>query len=88
MANSFKLKIVTPEMVFFDGEAESVIVKTRDGFEGYMAGRTPLCKLLAEDGEVRYREPGASDFKTAALKGGFVEVKDLVLIYSDLAEER
>ena len=35
---SFKLKIITPEKVFFDEETEQIIVRTTEGDIGILAG--------------------------------------------------
>ncbi len=35
---TFKLKIITPEKVFFDGDTEQVIVRTTEGDTGVLYG--------------------------------------------------
>ena len=50
-----------------------------------MAGHTWAVKLLAA-GELWLQEAGAKDFKIAALAGGFVDVKDNLVIFTDAAE--
>jgi len=59
--NSFALKIVTPDGLVFDGQAEELIVRTVTGDMGILAGHTdcvaPLGMGLATvviDGEKRY----------------------------------
>ena len=39
---SFKLKIITPEKVFFDEETEQIIVRTTEGDIGILAGHEML----------------------------------------------
>ncbi|MDR1292804.1 MAG: ATP synthase F1 subunit epsilon [Clostridiales Family XIII bacterium] len=85
MAKSFKLEIVTPESIFYKGDAELVIVRTMDGDEGFMAGHTWACKLL-NIGEIWIQEAGQSDFKVAASAHGFVDVKNEVMVFVDAAE--
>ena len=85
MAKSFLLEIVTPEKLFYYGEAEIVIAKTLTGEEGYMAGHIWMCNLLGT-GELWFREHGSKDFKVAAISGGFVDVRDYILVYTDSAE--
>lgn len=85
MANSYTLEIVTPEKLFYMGEVEQVIVRTLDGEEAFMAHHSWACKLLAT-GELWIMEAGSKDYKIAALSGGFVDVRDSVIIYSDSAE--
>ena len=50
--NSFHLKIVTPDGVYFDGQAESVTVRTIAGYMGILAGHIDITTALA-DGEAR-----------------------------------
>ena len=59
--NSFSLKIVTPDGLVFDGQAEELVVRTTTGDMGILAGHTdcvaPLGMGLATvivDGEKRY----------------------------------
>jgi len=85
MANKFKLEIVTPERLFYDGEAELVIVRAMDGDEGFMAGHSWACKLL-DVGEIWIQEAGQKDFKIAAGAQGFIDVKDDMMIFIDAAE--
>ena len=85
MANSFMLEIVTPEKLFYLGKAEIVIAKTLTGEEGFMAGHSWACKLLGT-GELCIREAGAKDYRIAAVSGGFIDVRDQVLIFADSAE--
>ena len=42
----FKLKIITPEKVFFDGETEQIIVRTTVGDVGILNGHEPYCAAL------------------------------------------
>ncbi|MDD3169213.1 MAG: F0F1 ATP synthase subunit epsilon, partial [Eubacteriales bacterium] len=70
---------------FYKGEVELVIARTLTGDEGYMAGHTWAVKLLAA-GELWFQEAGSKDFKIAALAGGFVDVKDNIVIFTDAAE--
>ena len=69
----FPLKIVTPDGIAFDGQAESVTLRTTSGDMGILAGHTNLvaplgmgrCALVI-DGKRRY----------AACIGGMVSVMD------------
>ncbi|WP_300280228.1 hypothetical protein [Peptacetobacter sp.] len=42
MENSLKLKIITPNSIFFDGEVESVIVRTTGGERQILRNRRPF----------------------------------------------
>lgn len=87
MANSVKLEIITPSKLFYRGDVELVIVTTLEGDEGFMAGHSWACKLL-DIGELWIQEAGAApdDFRVAALAGGFIDVKDSIIIYTDAVE--
>jgi F-type H+-transporting ATPase subunit epsilon len=85
MANTFKLQIVTPERLFYEGDAEMVIVRTMSGDEGFMAGHAWACKLL-NVGEIWIQEKGKKDFRIAAGAQGFIDVKDEVTVFIDAAE--
>ena len=71
--NSFPLKIVTPDGLVYDGQAEELVVRTTSGDMGILAGHTdcvaPLGMGLATvmiDGQKRY----------GACIGGMVSVLD------------
>ena len=76
---------MTPEKLFYYGKAELVIARTLSGEEGFMAEHSWACKLLGT-GELWFREAGSPDFKLAAISGGFVDVRDNILIFTDSAE--
>jgi F-type H+-transporting ATPase subunit epsilon len=85
MAKTFKLEVITPERLFYEGDVEMVIVRTLVGYEGFMANHAWACKLLGT-GIMRIREAGQKDFKVAATTGGFIDVKDRVTVFVDAAE--
>ena len=87
MANTVKLEIVTPEKHFYRGEVELVIARTLNGDEGFMAGHTWGCKLL-DIGELWIREPEAeaNTYKLAAVGGGFIDIKESIIIFADYIE--
>lgn len=86
MAKTFKLEVITPERLFYEGDAEMVIVRTTLGYEGFLANHAPACKLLGT-GIMRIKEEGEKDFKHASTTGGFIDVKDNIFtIYADAAE--
>lgn len=67
----FKLKIITPEKVFFDGETEQIIVRTTVGDVGILNGHEPYCAALGI-GQLRIKLNG--EFHHAATSGGIVKV--------------
>lgn len=79
------LEVVTPEEMFYSGEVEMLIVKTFDGEEGFMAKHVWCCKLLAEKGFLKLRPKGEKAFKTADIRGGFVDIKEHFVVYTDEA---
>ncbi|MDD5823372.1 MAG: F0F1 ATP synthase subunit delta [Firmicutes bacterium] len=84
MAKTFNLDIITPSKKFYSGEVEHVIVRTPAGYEGFLADHTWTCKLL-DEGTIRFIEKGAGekDWKYAKATGGFIDVKESVIIYTD-----
>ena len=87
MANSVRLEIITPSKKFYQGDVELVIVRTLEGDEGFMKGHAWACKLL-DIGEMWIQEKGAAknSYKVAAIAGGFIDVKDTIIIYTDAVE--
>ncbi|HZK02187.1 MAG TPA: ATP synthase F1 subunit epsilon [Anaerovoracaceae bacterium] len=85
MAKTFKLEVITPERLFYEGDVEMVIVRTTLGYEGFLANHAWACKLLGT-GIMRLKEAGESKFKHASITGGFIDVKDRVTIFTDAAE--
>lgn len=87
MSRTIKLEVITPSKVFYRGKVELVIARTLDGDEGFMAGHSWACKLLDID-ELWIQEAGKSrdEFRVAAIAGGFIDVKDSIIIYTDAAE--
>lgn len=89
MSKLVKLEIMTPSKVFYRGMVNMVIVRTLEGDEGFMAGHSWACKLL-DVGELWIQEePNGTNgdgWKVAACAGGFVDVQDSIIIYTDAAE--
>lgn len=84
MAKMFRLEVITPERVFYEGDVEMLMLKTVDGYEGYMAGHNWQVKLL-ETGEMKIRLPGKKYLRAAAT-GGYIDVAEHILVYVDAAE--
>lgn len=87
MSKTVTLEVITPSKLFYRGQAELVIVRTLSGDEGFMAGHSWACKLL-DIGELWIQEEGKSrkNFRVAAIAGGFIDVKENIIIYTDAAE--
>jgi len=80
-----QLEVITPSKLFYKGDVELVIARTLSGDEGFMAGHTWAVKLL-DAGELWFQEEGSKDFRIAALAGGFIDVKEDIIIFTDAAE--
>ncbi len=85
--NTIHLKVITPVKTFYDDDIEMIIVKCLDGEEGFMAGHIRACKLL-DIGEMWIQEPGAEDLRPASIAGGFIDVRDDIVLFTDDAEWR
>ena len=72
MANTFYLEIITPERIFFSGQALSLILPALDGQHGVMAGHEPMVTAV-ESGVLKYRSEDGQ-WHRAAVSRGFAEV--------------
>jgi len=80
----FRLKIITPDRVFYEGDASMVELKTSEGEIGVYANHIPLTTILVP-GVLKITEP--EGIKQAALYSGFVEIlKDKVTVLAEIAE--
>ena len=70
---SFKLKIATPDGLEFEGEVESLLVRTAEGDAEILAGHTDFLSALGT-GRARIMVSGEKRF--ASSSGGFVSVKN------------
>ncbi len=71
---SFRLEIVTPEKVVFDGNVESVQVPASDGFMGVLPNHAPLLAELRV-GPVSVKEAGGAE-RLMVIADGFLQVAD------------
>lgn len=71
---TFKLKIITPEKIFYDGDAVQLIAKTAAGNIGILAGHTPYVANIVPS-PLRLSENG-TDFRVAAVSSGIVKVEN------------
>ncbi len=69
----FKLKVLTPEKVFFQGETEQLIAKTTSGYVGILKGHAPYVASLVP-AEMKIKVDGA--FRSAAISDGVVKVSE------------
>ncbi len=67
----FQLRIITPERVFYEGEATMIELTTTEGEIGIYKNHVPLTYIIAP-GILRIMETGET--KEAALHSGFIEI--------------
>lgn len=84
MAELFKLEIVTPDKVFYQGEASMVELTTTEGQIGIYAHHIPLTAIVAP-GVLQIHEEG--EVLRASLIEGFIEVlPEKITIMAEVAE--
>lgn len=86
MADSkyFKVKVISPDRVFYEGEADLLELKTSEGDIGILAGHIPLTCLIAP-GVMKITKDG--EVKEAALLEGFIEImQDHVTVLAESCE--
>ena len=82
--DNFRLKIITPERIFFDQDAYMVEFNTTEGEIGVYANHIPLTTII-KPGILTIRMDGEA--KEAALHSGFVEIlPDKVTILAEVLE--
>ncbi len=82
--NTFKLKIITPDRVFYEGEASMVEFNTTEGEIGVYRAHVPTTVIVAP-GILTITESGGS--KEAALHAGFAEIlQEQVTIMAEIVE--
>ncbi|MCR5802259.1 MAG: ATP synthase F1 subunit epsilon [Lachnospiraceae bacterium] len=80
----FTLRIVTPERVFYEGNAQMVEFNTTEGEIGVLPGHIPLT-VIVSPGLLRIHEE--EGVKTAALHAGFAEIlPDGISILAEIVE--
>ncbi len=81
----FKLRIITPERVFYEGDVLMVELTTTEGEIGILKRHIPLTAVVAPG--VLYIKESEEEYKAAALISGFVEVlPQEVTILAETAE--
>ncbi len=82
--NKFALKIITPDRVFYEGEAEMVEFNTTEGEIGIYKDHVPTTVIISP-GILTITE--GDDVKEAALHAGFAEIlQDRVTIMAEIVE--
>jgi len=78
MAKSFKVMIVTPDKVVFEGDAVSASIPGLAGYLGVWANHAPLVGAVVP-GVVKLSGPAAGHEQVFAVGTGFVEISDNVV---------
>ncbi len=82
--NTFQIRIITPERVFYEGEAEMVEFNTTEGEIGIYPGHIPLTVII-KPGILRIHEKEGE--RIAALHAGFAEIlPDKISILAEIIE--
>ena len=82
--NSFQLRIITPDRVFYEGEVDMVEFNTTEGQVGILPGHIPLT-VIVKPGILHISEPGEE--KQAALHSGFAEIlPERITILAEIIE--
>ena len=82
--NSFQLRIITPDRVFYEGEVDMVEFNTTEGQVGILPGHIPLT-VIVKPGILHISE--AQGEKQAALHSGFAEIlPDKITILAEIIE--
>lgn len=83
---SFKLKVVTPNEVAFEGKTISVVAPGTLGYLGILKDHAPLVTTLSK-GNLTYKDETGNPH-TFKIEGGFLEVqKNRVLVLTDKLEQ-
>ena len=78
------VEIVTPYEMFYEGQAEMVVVTGKDGEIGILPGHAPMVAALVP-GEVRFKIN--DEWKHAVLTNGYAEIgPELMIIVVNAAE--
>ena len=80
----FRLQVISPDRIFYDGNVEMVELTTSEGEMGVLKGHIPLTAILVP-GVLKIKEDG--QVKKAALHDGFVEIfQDHMTILAESCE--
>ena len=83
---ALQVELVSPERILYSGEADMVIARAANGDIAFLTGHAPFIGAL-DIGVVRIKPTDGGTEVSAAVHGGFVEVRDnRVIILSDVAE--
>lgn len=73
--NSYKLKIITPEKTFFDGETTQIVVRTSEGDAGILAGHIDYVSNILT-GPLKVKQEESGEYRIAAVADGIIIVSN------------
>lgn len=80
----FKLKVICPDRMFYEGEASMVELRTSEGEVGIYKNHIPMTMIIAP-GVLRIKEE--QETKEAAIHAGFIQVlPEEITILAEVAE--
>ena len=83
--NGFKLQIISPDRVFYEGEVSKLELNTSEGEVGIYKRHMPMTMIIMPGVMIITQDDG--EVKEAALHGGFLEVlPDKVTIMAEVVE--
>ena len=69
----FKLRVLTPEKIFFEDETEQLIAKTTSGYVGILKGHAPyVASIVPSEMKIKI----GSELRSAAISDGIVKVSE------------
>lgn len=82
--NMFKLKVISPDRIFYEGEASMIELRTSEGEAGIYKDHIPMTMIVVP-GVLRIKEK--DEVKEAALHAGFIEVlPEEITILAEIVE--
>ena len=72
-SNTFYLKIISANRVFYSGRCRSLIVPEYDGQKEILAHHEDMV-IAIDDGEMRFQPEGSENWEYAVVGMGFVEI--------------
>jgi len=85
MADTFRLKIIAPTGVFYDGDVERIVIRGTEGEFAILAKHTPLTTTIAV--ATFNMDIGEKNIKSGTLLGGLATIyPEETIILTDAAE--
>ena len=83
--NAFKLRVISPDRIFYEGEAIMLELNTMDGIVGIYKNHMPMTYII-EPGVMRITESEES-VKEAALHSGFIQIlQEEITVLAEVVE--